>query len=156
MQAERDGTKRAEILLVEDNPGDVRLMREALSASAAVGHLEVVSDGEEAMRYLYRIGPYAKANVPDIVLLDLNLPRKDGHEVLAEMRADPKLKLVPVVVLTTSNAATDVARSYELHANCHVRKPVDYAEFIQTLRCIERYWLGTATLPTAFRPKTTG
>ena len=82
--------------------------------------------------------------------------RKDGHEVLAEMRADPKLKLVPVVVLTTSNAATDVARSYELHANCHVRKPVDYAEFIQTLRCIERYWLGTATLPTAFRPKTTG
>jgi two-component system, chemotaxis family, response regulator Rcp1 len=140
--------RMAEILLVEDNPGDVRLTREAFANSVVVGHLEVVGDGEEAMRYLYRIGPYAAARIPDVVLLDLNLPKKDGREVLAEMREDPTLRLVPVVVLTTSDAAADVARSYELHANCYVRKPLEYADFVETLRRIEQYWLCTATLPT--------
>src|SRR6185503_21001663 len=101
---QRNDKRLAEILLVEDNPGDVRLTREAFAGSVLVGRLEVVGDGEEAMRYLYRTGPYAAARIPDVVLLDLNLPKKDGREVLAEMRADPALKLVPVVVLTTSDA----------------------------------------------------
>ncbi len=144
----RDDKRRAEVLLVEDNPGDVRLTREALAASAIVSHLEVVGDGEEAMRYLYRIGPYSSARTPDVVLLDLNLPRKDGHEVLAEMRADPALRLIPVIVLTTSDATADVARAYELHANSYVRKPLEYADFVETVRRIEHYWLRTVTLPT--------
>jgi len=151
---QRNDKRLAEILLVEDNPGDVRLTREAFAGSVLVGRLEVVGDGEEAMRYLYRIGRYAAARIPDVVLLDLNLPRKDGREVLAEMRADPALKLVPVVVLTTSDAPTDVEKSYELHANCYVRKPAEYASFIETLRRIEHYWLRTATLPTRVPPGT--
>ena len=144
----RTEERLAEVLLVEDNPGDIRLTREAFANSAMVGHLEVVNDGEEAMRYLNRTGPYAAARIPDVVLLDLNLPKKDGHEVLAEMRADPTLRLVPVIVLTTSDAAADVAKSYELHANCYVRKPLEYAAFVETLRRIEQYWLRTVTLPT--------
>jgi two-component system, chemotaxis family, response regulator Rcp1 len=149
MQMKRD--EWAEILLVEDNPGDVRLTREALAASAIIGRLQVVADGEEAMRYLHRVGQYASARLPDVVLLDLNLPKKDGLEVLAEMRADPTLKLVPVVVLTTSAAAADVQRSYELHANSYVRKPLEYADFVEAVRRIEHYWLRTVTLPSSVR-----
>jgi CheY-like chemotaxis protein len=150
----RNEERLAEVLLVEDNPGDIRLTREAFANSQVVGHLEVVNDGEEAMRYLNRTGRYAAARIPDVVLLDLNLPKKDGHEVLAEMRADPNLRLVPVIVLTTSDAAADVAKSYELHANCYVRKPLDYAAFVETLRRIEQYWLRTVTLPTCVLPST--
>lgn len=142
----RDG-RRADVLLVEDNPGDVRLAREALADSQLIGHIEVVPDGEAAMHYLQREGVYADAPRPDMVLLDLNLPRKDGREVLAEIRSDPDLTRLPVVVLTTSDSAADVARSYELHANCFVRKPLEYLEFVEVMRQIERFWLATATLP---------
>jgi two-component system, chemotaxis family, response regulator Rcp1 len=142
----RDG-RRADVLLVEDNPGDVRLAQEALADSTLIGRISVVPDGEAAMHYLQRAGSYAGVPKPDIVLLDLNLPKKDGREVLAEIRSDPDLTRLPVVVLTTSDSAVDVARSYELHANCFVRKPLEYMDFLEVMRRIEQFWLSTATLP---------
>lgn len=136
-----------EILLVEDNPADVRLTREAFRDAKLVNNLHCVDDGVEAMRFLRREGPYATSPVPDIVLLDLNLPRKDGREVLKEMKEDPELSVLPVVVLTTSRADEDVVRSYMLHANCFITKPVDFDQFIHVVRSIECFWFGVVTLP---------
>jgi CheY-like chemotaxis protein len=136
-----------EILLVEDNPGDVRLTIEALREGKVRNHLSVAEDGEEALAFLRREGSYAHAPRPDLILLDLNLPRKDGREVLAEIKADPRLKTIPVVILTTSQADQDVARSYELNANCYVTKPVDLEQFIGVVQSIEDFWLTVVTLP---------
>jgi CheY-like chemotaxis protein len=136
-----------DILLVEDNPGDVRLTREALREARVQNRLHVVGDGAEAMAFLRREGRYAQAPQPDLVLLDLNLPRKDGREVLAEIKADAKLRHIPVVVLTTSAAERDVASSYALHANCYVTKPMELDHYLEAVRALEGFWLGVATLP---------
>lgn len=136
-----------DILLVEDNPGDVRLTIEALRESKVRNTLHVVRDGVEAMAFLHRSGQFADAVRPDLVLLDLNLPRKDGREVLSEMKAEPALKAIPVVVLTTSTAEKDVLQSYELQANCYISKPVDLEQFIAVVRSIEDFWLTIVTLP---------
>ena len=136
-----------EILLVEDNAGDVRLTIEALRESKVRNNLHVASDGVQAMDFLRQQGHYEHAIRPDLVLLDLNLPRKDGREVLAEIKADPKLKTIPVVVLTTSRAERDVLQSYELQANCYITKPVDLEQFITVVRSIEDFWLTIVTLP---------
>ncbi|HEX5504737.1 MAG TPA: response regulator [Thermomicrobiales bacterium] len=136
-----------EILLVEDSPGDVRLTREALREGKIRNHLSVVPDGVEALAFLRRAGRYAAAPRPDVILLDLNLPRKDGHAVLAEIKADERLRRVPVVVLTTSRDEQDVLRSYDLHANCYIAKPVDLDQFIAVVRSIEAFWLTIVTLP---------
>jgi CheY-like chemotaxis protein len=136
-----------EILLVEDNPGDVRLTIEALREGKVRNHLSVAEDGEEALAFLRREGSHAGAPRPDLILLDLNLPRKDGREVLAEIKADPRLRSIPVVILTTSQADQDVARSYELSANCYVTKPIDLEQFIGVVRSIETFWLTIVTLP---------
>lgn len=137
----------AEFLLVEDNPGDVRLTREALDESKLRNNLSVVGDGIEALAYLRREGKYADAPRPDVVLLDLNLPRKSGREVLAEIKADPVLKRIPVVVITSSEAEQDILATYELHANCYVTKPVDLDQFIKVVRSIETFWLTIVKLP---------
>jgi chemotaxis family two-component system response regulator Rcp1 len=139
--------KPIEILLVEDNPGDVRLTREALTDGKMRNNLSVVADGVEAMAFLHREGQYASAPRPDLVLLDLNLPRKDGREVLAEMKADPGLKRIPVVVLTSSEAEEDILRVYDLSANCYITKPVDLEQFIRVVRSIEGFWLEIVKLP---------
>jgi CheY-like chemotaxis protein len=136
-----------EILLVEDNPGDVRLTVEALREAKVRNNLNVASDGVEAMEFLRRVGDHANAPLPDLVLLDLNLPRKDGREVLQEIKTDPELTLIPVVVLTTSQAEQDVLRSYQLHANAYVTKPVDLDQFLQVVRSIESFWLEIVRLP---------
>lgn len=136
-----------DILLVEDNPGDARLAQEALKEGRIPSRLEVVADGVEAMSFLRREGAYSNAPRPQLVLLDLNLPRKDGRQVLAEMKADPDLRRIPVVVLTTSQADQDVTRSYDLHANCYITKPVDLDRFIAVVRSIEEYWCSIVTLP---------
>jgi len=136
-----------EILLVEDNPGDARLMTEALSNSRAALHLNVVEDGVEAMAFLHRQDVYAQAPRPDLILLDLNLPRKDGREVLAEIRADSSLRRIPVVVLTTSEAQTDVRRAYELNANCYITKPSGLDQFVAVVKSIQYFWSAVATLP---------
>ena len=138
-----------ELLLVEDNPGDVRLLREAFKDSGARSHLHVVGDGVEAMEFLRREGRYADGVRPDVVLLDLNLPRKGGREVLAEMKSDPRLKQIPVVVLSSSAAEEDVLAAYGLHANCYVTKPADLDRFLAVARAIEGFWFGTARLSPA-------
>lgn len=136
-----------EILLVEDNPGDVRLTREALKEAKMRNNLHVVEDGVAALEFLRREDGYGDAPRPDLILLDLNLPRKDGREVLEEIKADPELRRIPVVVLTTSEAEEDVLRSYNLHANCYVTKPVDLDRFIAIVRSIEDFWLTIVKLP---------
>ncbi len=136
-----------EILLVEDNPGDARLTQEALKDGKVYNKLTVVPDGVEAMAYLRREGRYAGAAQPDLILLDLNLPKKDGREVLQEIKADEQLRRIPVVVLTSSNAEQDVLKSYGLHANCYVTKPVDLDQFIGAVKAIENFWLTVVTLP---------
>jgi two-component system, chemotaxis family, response regulator Rcp1 len=139
-----------EILLVEDNPGDVRLLMEALNTGRPVKlvkSLSVVGDGIEAMDYLHRQGKHAGAVRPDLILLDLNLPKKDGREVLAEIKEDPSLKRIPVVVLTTSNAKQDILKAYDLHANCYITKPVDLEHFFNLVRAIEDFWLRVVKLP---------
>jgi len=136
-----------EILLVEDNPGDVRLTQEALKGGKIWNEFNVVSDGVAALDYLHRRAPYESAVRPDLVLLDLNQPRKDGREVLAAMKADPELRMIPVVVLTTSQAEEDVIRAYNLHANCYVTKPVDFEQFTRIVQAIEQFWLTVVTLP---------
>jgi CheY-like chemotaxis protein len=136
-----------DILLVEDNPGDARLAQEALKEGRMTSRLKVVVDGVEAMSFLRREGGFASAPRPQLVLLDLNLPRKDGREVLAEMKSDPDLCRIPVVVLTTSQAEQDVLRCYDLHANCYITKPVDLDRFIAVVRAIEEYWCSVVTLP---------
>jgi two-component system, chemotaxis family, response regulator Rcp1 len=136
-----------EILLVEDNPGDVRLTREALAEGKVRNNLYVAVDGVKALEFLRREGEYAGAVRPDLVLLDLNLPRKDGREVLAEIKADPALRYIPVVILTSSEAESDIARAYDLHANCYVTKPVDLDQFIHVVRSIEDFWFSIVKLP---------
>lgn len=143
----RNPPETFEILLVEDNPGDARLAQEALKEGRMASRLKVVVDGVEAMTYLRREGSFGDAPRPHLVLLDLNLPRKDGRQVLAEMKADPELRRIPVVVLTTSQAEQDVGRSYDLHANCYITKPVDLDRFISVVRSIEEYWCSVVTLP---------
>jgi CheY-like chemotaxis protein len=137
-----------EILLVEDNPGDVRLTIEALKEGRVGNHLNVADDGVEALAFLRRQERYADAPRPDLVLLDLNLPRKDGRETLAEIKTDPDLCHIPVVVLTTSEAESDVLKAYGLHANCYIVKPVDLDQFLQVVRSIEAFWLTIVKLPT--------
>lgn len=143
----RNEGRSIEILLVEDNPGDVRLTIEALREGKVRNNLSVATDGVEALEFLRRRGHFANAPRPDLILLDLNLPKKDGREVLAEIKADPDLKTIPVVVLTTSKAEEDVVRSYHLHANCYVTKPVDLDQFISVVRAIEDFWLTVVALP---------
>src|SRR5579859_7286335 len=135
-----------EILMVEDNPGDVRLTQEALKEGRLWNHLTVTKDGMEAMEYLRRSGRFAKASFPDLILLDLNLPKKDGREVLAEIKSDEKLKLIPVVILTTSRAEEDIVKSYKLHANCYITKPVDFPQFTSVVRSIEDFWFSVVEL----------
>jgi CheY-like chemotaxis protein len=136
-----------EILLVEDNPGDVRLTKEALKEAKVLNRLTVVQDGIEALALLRRQGQYANAPRPHLILLDLNLPKKDGREVLAEIKADDNLRRIPVVILTTSQAEQDVFKSYHLHANCYITKPVDLQQFITVVKSIEEFWLGIVVLP---------
>jgi CheY-like chemotaxis protein len=141
--------KPLEILLVEDNPADVRLTEEAFREGKIHNALYVAKDGVEAMDFLTRRGKYADAVRPDLILLDLNLPRKDGREVLAEIKADPSLMRIPVVVLTTSRAEMDIVKTYNLHCNCYVVKPVDFDQFIHVIHSIENFWLTAVTLPPA-------
>lgn len=136
-----------EILLVEDNPGDVRLTREALKDAKVVNTLHVVEDGVAALDYLYRRGEFGNAARPHLILLDLNLPKKNGREVLAEVKSDDRLKRIPVVILTTSQAEEDVLRAYNLHANCYITKPVDFTQFTKIVKTIEDFWLTVVTLP---------
>ena len=136
-----------EILLVEDNPADVRLTREALTSDRLWNHLSVVTDGVEAMAYLRREGKFGAAVRPDLILLDLNLPKKDGREVLAEIKADADLKLIPIVVLTLSAAEEDILKSYGLRANCYIEKPVDLRQFVKVMNSIENFWLAIVKLP---------
>ena len=135
------------ILLVEDNPGDVRLMVESLKETKATNNLSIARDGEEAMAFLRRKGAYANAPKPNLILLDLNLPKKAGHEVLAEIKQDPRLKLIPVVIVTSSDAERDIVGSYDLRANAYVSKPVGLDQFMDVIRSVERFWLSVAKLP---------
>ena len=144
-------SRTIEILLVEDNPGDARLTLEAFKDGKVLNHITVVQDGVDAMAFLRREGVHASAIVPDLILLDLNLPRKDGREVLSEIKADAALRTIPVVVLTTSRAEQDVLHSYELQANCYITKPVDLMQFMTVVRSIEDFWLTIVTLPGAAR-----
>ncbi len=139
--------KPIEILMVEDSPTDAQLTVEALHAAKVANRLTHVEDGVEAMRFLRQQSPYADAPRPDLILLDLNLPRKDGREVLEELKCDPDLKVIPVVVLTTSRSEQDVLRSYQLHANCYITKPVDFTQFMEVVKTIENFWLTIVTLP---------
>jgi len=138
-----------ELLFVEDNPGDVRLTQEALEEKKVRINVHVVWDGVEALDYLRREGEYADAVRPDVILLDLNLPKKDGREVLAEIKADTKLKSIPVVILTTSKAEEDIIKTYNLHANCFVTKPTDLDQFVKVVQSIEDFWFTIVKLPPA-------
>lgn len=136
------------ILLIEDNPGDVRLTQEAFKEGRLPVNLQVVMDGVEAMKYLRKEAPYEKMVTPDLILLDLNLPKRDGREVLQDIKTDKFLKRIPVVVLTTSNAEQDILKSYNLYVNSYINKPVDFDKFFDTIQKIEDFWLATAILPT--------
>jgi chemotaxis family two-component system response regulator Rcp1 len=142
-----DNTHMINILLVEDNPADVRLTVEALKECKMLNKLSVVTDGEEAMAFIRQKGRYADMPRPDLILLDLNLPRKDGREVLLEIKEDPDLKKIPVVVLTTSKAEKDILASYLNHANCYITKPVDLEQFVTVVKSIEDFWLTIVKLP---------
>jgi CheY-like chemotaxis protein len=145
--AARKAGAPVEILLVEDNPADVRLTQEALKEGKVYNNLHWAKDGVEALEFLHRQGKYTGAPRPDIILLDLNLPKKDGREVLQDIKNDEKLKRIPVVILTTSKAEEDVLKSYNLHANCYVTKPVDLEQFIVVVKSIDMFWLTVVTLP---------
>lgn len=148
-----DNTRRPiNILLVEDNPGDVRLTQEAFREGNIKVNIEVARDGVEAISYLRKQAPFLEAILPDLILLDLNLPKKDGREVLAEIKNDPDLKRIPVVVLTTSNAEADILKSYNLHVNSYINKPVDFDRFFEIVQKIEDFWLTTAVLPSMLAP----
>ncbi len=140
-------TKPIDILLVEDNPGDVRLTREALKEGKVLNNLMVAQDGMEALALLKREGEFANVVRPDIILLDLNLPKMDGREVLAEIKIDPSLRRIPVVILTTSKAEEDILKTYDLHANCYITKPVDLDQFITVVKSIEDFWFTIVKLP---------
>ena len=139
--------KLVEILLVEDNPGDVRLILEAFKEGDGNINIHLTKDGVDAMAFLRREGEYNYVTRPDLILLDLNLPKKDGKEVLAEIKSDENLKYIPVLVLTTSKAETDIAQAYHMHANCYITKPANLDQFTKMIRHIEDFWLSTATLP---------
>ncbi len=136
-----------EILLVEDNPGDISLTKEAFKGAKVANQIHVVQDGEEALRYLHKKDQYANSKHPDIILLDLNLPKKDGREVLKEIKNDPDLRRIPVVILTTSKAEEDIIGAYDNHANCYIRKPVDFQRFMEIVHQIESFWLSIVKLP---------
>ena len=136
-----------EVLLVEDDPGDVLMTQEAFRDYKIANNLNVVTNGEDAISYLRKEGAFANAIAPDLVLLDLNLPRRDGREVLREVKADANLRRIPIVVLTTSDAEDDVLRSYELHANAYVRKPVDFEQFVAAVRAIDNFFISVVRLP---------
>ena len=136
-----------EILLVEDSPSDTELTVEALKDFKVRNHVSIVEDGVQAMQFLRRQDPYAGVPRPDLIMLDLNLPRKDGREVLADIKGDDHLKTIPIVVLTTSRAEQDILRAYQLNANCYINKPVDFNQFLEVVRCIESFWLYVVTLP---------
>ena len=139
--------KIAEILLVEDNPGDVRLMKEAFRETKVEKNLTVINDGVKALAFLKKQLPYQNATRPDMILLDLNLPKKHGQEVLQEIKSDPNLRRIPVVILTTSKAEQDILKTYDLHANCYISKPVDLEKYIKVIRTIEDFWLTIVNLP---------
>jgi len=145
-------SRTIEILLVEDNPGDARLTLEAFKEGKVLNNLTVMKDGVEALAYLRREGSYASAKVPDLVLLDLNLPRMSGREVLVQIKGDERLKTIPVVVLTTSADEQDVARAYSQHANCYITKPVDLEQFLRVVHSIEDFWLTLVRLPETGEP----
>lgn len=136
-----------EILLIEDSPGDVRLTQEVFRDGKVRNHLNVVEDGAAALAFLRKQEPYTQAPCPDLILLDLNLPRKDGRAVLEDIKADEKLRRIPVVILTTSSAEEDIAKAYDLHANCYITKPIDLEQFIEVVKCIEQFWLTIVKLP---------
>ena len=138
-----------EILLVEDSPSDTEITIEALREAKVRNHLNIVEDGVQAMQFLRRQGLYSETPRPDMIMLDLNLPRKDGREVLADIKGDDQLKTIPIVVMTTSRAEQDVLRAYELSANCYINKPVDFNQFLEVVRSIEAFWLYVVTLPPA-------
>ena len=146
MDAE-DTPRPAKILLVEDSPTDALLAQEALRGANISHNIHLVEDGVEALAFLHGEGPYAHAPRPDLILLDLNLPKKGGQEVLAEIKADPELKDIPVVVLTTSQDAGDVSKAYDLHANCYITKPVDFLQFTEVVQAIAHFWFAVVTLP---------
>lgn len=147
MQTDAKAPQSADILLVEDNPGDVRLIQEALQDGKLLNRIATVSDGQKALAYLRKQGSYAQATRPDLILLDLNIPRKDGREVLAEIKADPHLRSIPVVIVTSSQAEEDILRSYNTHANCYVAKPVDLEKFVAVVKAIEEFWVTIVKLP---------
>ncbi|HHS95638.1 MAG TPA: response regulator [Phaeodactylibacter sp.] len=140
-------TRPINILLVEDNPGDVRLTQEAFNECQSSIGLEVIMDGLEALHYLRKEGKYADAVAPDLILLDLNLPKKSGIEILQEVKSSPELKRIPVIILSTSNAEQDIIRSYDLHVNGYINKPVDFDRFFEIIQQIEQFWLKTVVLP---------
>lgn len=140
-------TRPIEILLVEDNPGDARLTLEVFKEAKVINNITVASDGVEALAYLRREGRYANSVRPDLILLDLNLPKKDGRELLSDIKADERLMKIPVVVLTTSAAEEDIARAYSRHANCYITKPVDLDQFLRVVQSIESFWLSLVNLP---------
>ena len=146
MDAE-DTPRPANILLVEDSPTDALLAQEALRSAKVWSNVHLVEDGEEALAFLRREGPYAHAPRPDLILLDLNLPKKGGREVLEEIKTDPDLRDIPVVVLTTSQDAGDVSKAYNLHANCYITKPVDFLQFTEVVQAIAYFWFAVVTLP---------
>jgi two-component system, chemotaxis family, response regulator Rcp1 len=147
MKTTEETPRPVEILLVEDNPADARLTREALAEAEVCNNLNVVGDGVEGLAYLRGEGEYRQKARPDLILLDLNLPRKDGREMLAELKADPRLKRIPVIVLTTSTADEDVSNAYKHNVNCYVTKPVDFDQFVGVVKSIENFWLGVVKLP---------
>lgn len=142
-----EAVRPIEVLLVEDDEGDVLMTREALDEGKVINNLNVVGDGVEALEYLRCTGPYASATRPDLVLLDLNLPKRDGRQVLRDIKSDPELRRIPVVVLTTSEAEEDVLRSYDLHANAYVTKPVDFDRFVQVIQQIDDFFISVVRLP---------
>ncbi len=144
---EKNKFKAVEILLIEDNPGDVRLTLEALKESKIINNLQVVDDGIEALSYLKKEGIYKDKPRPDLIILDLNLPKKDGREVLAEIKSDVLLKQIPIVILTTSEAEEDIIKSYELHANCYITKPVNMEQFIKVVKSVGEFWFSIVILP---------
>jgi len=151
METNKHEGQPIEILLVEDNPGDARLAKEALRESKFKNNLNAVSDGVEAMDYLYKKGDYSDAVTPDLILLDLNLPRKDGREVLAEIKSSEILKRIPVVILTTSTAEEDILKTYDLHANCYITKPIDLDQFMKVVKSIEDFWITIVKLPSGLK-----
>ncbi|MBD0308366.1 MAG: response regulator [Microcoleus sp. T1-bin1] len=145
--SDRSTVRPREILLIEDSPSDADLAREALGQGKILNNLHFVEDGVEAMKFLRRKEPYLRVPRPDLILLDLNLPKKTGVEVLTEIKSDQSLKLIPVVILSTSAAQEDIIQSYSLHANCYITKPVDFVQFTKVIRLIEEFWLAVVQLP---------